>query len=101
MRLIILIPLIAGMDPIEIPGFSWSVLVFPVVGSRINDVLFNIEEFLLFIEVSFSFGSIECLGCQISSTRSFCIFFRFDKLLSSFGDESGRGHNSTLFELDV
>ena len=55
MRLVIFVPFIPGMHTIEVPWFTRPILVFPVVCRRIGYILFEVEQFLFFIEVSFGF----------------------------------------------
>ena len=58
MRLVVLIPLVAGMYPVEVTRLAWSILVFPIVSSRIIYGLFHIEKLFFFIKVFLRFGSI-------------------------------------------
>ena len=43
MSLIVLVPLVASMNAIEIPWFTWPVFVLPVVRRGVGDVLFQIK----------------------------------------------------------
>ena len=68
MRLVVLVPFVPGVNTVEVPGFTGSVLVLPMVGCGISDILFDIEELLFLIQISLSFGSIQCFRSKVNPT---------------------------------
>ncbi len=96
--LIVLVPLIASMDPIEIPRFARAILIFPVIAGRIGNVLFQIKQLFLFIELSLRLRPVQRFRSEISSTGCFLIL-SFHPLLDGFGNESRSCNSLTLFKL--
>ena len=59
MRLVIFIPLITGMNSVEVPWFTGPIFILPVVADRVDNVFFKIEQLLLFVQILFCFCFVE------------------------------------------
>ena len=98
-RLIVLVPLVTGMNSVEVTRFAWSILVFPIVGRWVIDRFLHVEKFFLFIEVLLGFSSIH----RLLSIRSVWggVLLRRRRGISLLGNEM-RGRNlAPTFELRV
>lgn len=74
MCLIVLVPLIASMHSVEVSGLAWSVLIFPVITCRIDNVLLKIEKLLLFIKFFLCLCPVQSFRGKVSPARRFLIF---------------------------
>jgi hypothetical protein len=99
MRLVILVPFIAGMDAIEISRFPGPIFVLPIVGGRVGNVLFEIEKLLFFIKISLGLSPIQSLRCKVSSAGSFLVL-NFNDRLCGLRYKSRSSNCSTVFELN-
>ena len=76
--LIILVPLVPGVHAVEVPRLARAVLVFPVVGRGVRDVLFDIEQLFLFVQLALRLGSVERLGSEVGAEVSKLVQERSD-----------------------
>jgi len=98
MCLIILVPFVAGVNTIEVSGFSWSILVLPIIGGRVDNILFEIEQLLVFIKIFLSLCPVQSLRRKVCSTGSFLVLDLHNGL-GRLGYKSGSSNGSTLLEL--
>jgi hypothetical protein len=68
MRLVVLVPFIPSMHAVEIPRFTGSVLILPVIRRRTCNVLFEVEKFLFLIHITLRFGAVQGLRGKVSAT---------------------------------
>lgn len=105
MSLIVFVPFVASVNAVEVPWLTRSVLVFPGIGSRVDNEFFQVVEFLLFVHVLLGLGTIHSLGLEICSRC--CASVDHDTLgdnrllLGRLWNKQGRGDRATLGKLQT
>ena len=96
-RLVVFVPLVAGVHAVEVPRLAWAVLVLPVVRRRARDALFDVEKLFLLVQLALRFGAVQRLG-EVRVARGLLLLFfghGFDRL----GDEPRAGDRAALLHL--
>ena len=97
MRLVVLVPLVPGVDPVEVPRLPGAPLVLPIVAHRVRDIFLDVEQLLFLVQLAFGFGAIQGFS-------EICIAWRLRLLsllhwLRGSRNESRRSHRTTLGKL--
>lgn len=56
--LVVLIPLIASVNAVEVSRLSRSIFILPVIAGCTCDIFFKVEEFFFLIQLSLSFSTV-------------------------------------------
>ena len=100
MCLIVLVPLVSSMYPVEVPWLSGAVFVFPVVARRVRQALPDVEELLLLVELALRLRAVQRLGREVGvARRGLAWLRRLDDRLGRARDVSGRGDRPALCKL--
>ena len=99
MRLIILVPLVASMNTIEISWLAGSVFVLPVIRRWMGNIFFQIKQFLFFVKFSLGLRSVESLRSKVCAAGNFFVL-DFNCWLCCLWNKSRGSNGSTLSELE-
>lgn len=99
MGLIVFVPFVSRVHPIEVPRLPRPPLVFPIIACRMRDVLLDVEQLFFLVQISFGLSAEERFGGQVGVAR--CCFGSGLLLhgLCSAGDVARRRDATSLSDL--
>lgn len=69
MRLVVFVPLVAGVDFVEVSRFPRPILVLPTVCLWVRKTLFDVEKFFFFLHILLRFSSEHGFGGKVRIDR--------------------------------
>lgn len=70
MGLVVFVPLVAGVNFVEVSRFPWSIFVLPAVCLWIREALFDIKQLLFLVHIFLCLGPKHGFGSKVRVDRS-------------------------------
>ena len=99
MCLVVFVPFIASVNAVKISWFARSVFILPMIGCGVGNVFLEVEELFFFVQISLSFGSIQCFRGEVCATWRCFRFANFDMRLNDFRNKTRGSDSSALRKL--